>query len=400
MKKATLFLSLLAVLSLSCCTETPNQNPNTDPSRSTPSVGNPTNPGTANPNPGTIDGTTTGTDNTTGNTDSTTGTDNTTGNTDNTTSTDNTTTGTGNTDNSTDANTGNTTGTDSTDTNNTDNTSTTGNDTTDTEDETDDWVVKYITISERQQDLFLDSTKTIYLTVDFFGENGEVSTDDLHENEWEGSWSSSNESIVKVHSVTGKLMPQSVGRAIVTYTVTASGRSANCVIDVYQSSANFVKEYQKVTDFESFSDNDVVVFGCPQQGIAATLDRLDGALKSVTTTFSSDGNKITSLGEGVGTYVLTSKEIDTDDGTATVFTLQNQNGKYLNAKNFKNVNFVNDDKAESTLWAFESGYVYPVAGVEGWLMFNTKSDRFTLYDSNEQVDMFLPSIYRLTTIKQ
>ncbi len=368
MKKATLFLSLLAVLSLSCCTEAPNQNPNTDPSGTAPSVGNPTNPGTANPNTGTIGGTTTGADNTTGNTDNTTGT--------------------------------NTTGTDSTDTNNTDNASTTGSDTTDTEDETDEWVVKYITISERQQDLFLDSTKTIYLTVDFFGENGEVSTSDLSDNEWEGSWSSSNESIVKVHSVTGKLMPQSVGRAIVTYTVTASDRSANCVIDVYQSSSNFVKEYQKVTDFESFSDNDVIVFGCPQQGIAATLDRLDGALKSVATTFSSDGNKITSLGEGVGTYILASKEIDTDDGTATVFTLQNQSGKYLNAKNFKNVNFVNDDKAESTLWAFESGYVYPVAGVEGWLMFNTKSDKFTLYDSNEQVDMFLPSIYRLTTIKQ
>ena len=258
--------------------------------------------------------------------------------------------------------------------------------------ETDNSRIDHITLNKSNE--ILQINKKLYLTVDFYPTDENDNIDDLHD----GSWSSSNSNIASVSQycvVTGV----SVGQTIITFTTVEGSRRANCIVYVVEDASSVTREYQRVDDVETISDKDIIVFGCPEANLTASITRKDGYLVPVTSSYSSDKRKITVLGEGTGEYLVSV----TEDG----LTLENQENEYLCAKYLKNITFVKN-KGPIT-WAFEyiddqegvsvGNYVYSTYdSIEGWLMFNTKANRFTLYDSNTQVDMFLPTIYRLTVV--
>ncbi len=43
-------------------------------------------------------------------------------------------------------------------------------------------------------------------------------------------------------------------------------------------------------------------------------------------------------------------------------------------------------------------YMESSSNVPGWMMYNAKSDRFTLYESNPRIGLFLIDLYRLEII--
>ena len=212
-------------------------------------------------------------------------------------------------------------------------------------------------------------------------------------------WTSSDENIATV-SKYGVVTGVKEGKCIITFNMTIDdGKEykATTTLNVIPKNSSISYRYERVDDLDSLKGGDIIVFACPQKNITANINRLQGALEFSTTSFSSDYSYITSLGEDSAEFILDEKELDGE----TVFTLESQENKYLAAKNFKNITFVNS--TGNILWGFETidnkSYVYSTnATIDGYLMFNTKADKFTLYDSNEQIDMFLPTVYKLNAI--
>ena len=258
--------------------------------------------------------------------------------------------------------------------------------------EDDDCLIDHISLNKTNE--ILEIGKRLDLIVNFYPKNEGDNIDNLHD----GTWTTTNSSIASVDQY-GRVTGVASGTAVITFTTNAGSRRANCTVYVVASANNVTKEYQKVNDVETIKDNDIIVFGCPEANLTASISRKDGYLEPVSTTFSSDKTKIVSLGSDTGEYLVS----ETDEG----MTLENQENEYLCAKYLKNVTFVKN-KGPIT-WAFEyiddqpgvstGNYVYSTyESIEGWLMFNTKANRFTLYESSVQVDMFLPTIYRLTIV--
>jgi len=218
----------------------------------------------------------------------------------------------------------------------------------------------------------------------------------------QGIWSVSDTSIATIDQY-GRVTGVSKGKTVATFTTNVGSRRANCLVYVYNSGETVTKEYRKVDDMNSISGGDTVVFACPEAGITASKNRVDGYLSLVVSTFSGDKNKITNLGVGTAEFLVG----EGNEGGLTLEADIDGTSKYLCAKYLKNITFV--PKHGAIDWSFEhtsfedgsseGNYVYSVYdSIEGWLMFNAKANRFTLYDSSVQVDMFLPTIYRLTTI--
>ncbi len=241
-----------------------------------------------------------------------------------------------------------------------------------------------ITISQTRMDLVVGSTKTIYLTI-----NVPVGYEYDPEG---GQWISSNADIVTV-SQYGKISPVATGQAYVIYKDSNNVESNKCSITVYASEPT--KAWVKVTDFDSISNGDVIVFGCPEFGVTATNNRKDGYVIPTQSTFS--GDTITELGEGTAEYFVG------DSGDGASLTLENQEGYYLAGKKTELKNGLLFVKSKGQIhWIFErSGdYDYCVnydIETDLWLMFNKISNtdiRFNLYDSNETALMKLPKVYR------
>ena len=246
-------------------------------------------------------------------------------------------------------------------------------------------------ISLNKQSLILKTTKYEYLSVNFF-----PSVDDFNDETKEGTWTTSDPSIATVSQV-GKVTAVAKGTAVICYTTTVDQLKGYCTVTVVDSLDNIKREYVKVTDMDSIAVGDQIVFGCPDFGVAASLDRLSGYLKFTSTSFSDGGTKISNLGDGAGEFYV-------GQGDGESFTLESQEGKYLAGKKTDRSGgllFVNDKGQKN--WSFErvsgSDYCHNYDIDWGWLMFNkiNNSDiRFNLYESNETALMKLPTIYRLT----
>ena len=237
--------------------------------------------------------------------------------------------------------------------------------------------------------------RTDSITVDFLPNTLDLDTK-------QGVWSVADTSIATIDEY-GRVTGVSKGRTVATFITNVGARRANCSVVVYNSGESVTKEYQKVDDMDSISSGDIIVFACPEKGVTATTHRTDGYLSFATSTFSGDKNKLTSLGTDTAEFFVGQGE----EGGLTLEADVDGVSKYLCAKYLKNITFV--PKHGAIDWSFEhtsfedgsseGNYVYSVYdSIEGWLMFNAKANRFTLYDSSVQVDMFLPTIYRLTTI--
>ena len=243
-----------------------------------------------------------------------------------------------------------------------------------------------IPLNTTHLDLVVGSTKTIYLTVNF--------PDGYEYDAEHGEWISSNSSIVSV-SIYGKVTPVAAGSAYIYYR-DSNGRNSNkCAVKVYASEPT--KAWLQVTDFDSIQNGDVIVFGCPEFGVTASIDRKDGYLKPVESTFVEGGTKISDLGLNSGEYFVG----DSEDGQS--LTLENQEGYYLAGKKTTVGNGLLFVKSKGQIhWIFERqlGNDYSVnydIDDDLWLMFNKISNtdiRFNLYDSNETELMKLAKVYR------
>lgn len=247
-----------------------------------------------------------------------------------------------------------------------------------------------VIISLNKKELDLVNGKSEYLTVSF--------PDGYQYDPEGGSWNTSDPSIVEV-SQYGKVTAKGVGSAYVTYTASTGVTSGKCVIYVNESQTTIQRVWNKVTDVESIKNGDIIVFACPQFGVAASLDRKDGYLLPTKTIFNSDYSQITELGLNACEFFVGA----TDE--KDIFTLETQDGLYLAGKNTVKGGGISFVKSKGQInWLFErpEGYnqdycVNADIADDLWLMFNKINNddiRFNLYDSNETQLMKLATFYR------
>ena len=260
------------------------------------------------------------------------------------------------------------------------------------DDEDDESKIDYITLNKSE--LYLQIGKYEYLTVNFFPDIEDV---DLKQ----GIWSIDNEDIASV-SQYGKVTGKAKGDAYVSFETYEGHRRARCHVYVINSESDISKEWQKVNDMDSIKSGDTLVFASPELGVAASLERVSGYLRTAPISFSGNGDKITSLNSEVGTYYV-------GEGTDGALTLENQEGNYLAGKyTTSGGGLVFVHSKGQINWIFEhvesTGLDYCVnydIEADLWLMFNKINSgdiRFNLYDSNPTSLMIMPTIYRLTVI--
>lgn len=254
----------------------------------------------------------------------------------------------------------------------------------------DDTSGKYIQIGDKT--LILQKGKTESLYVNFF-----PSIDDFEEDEEDGYgwWASSNESVATV-SKYGVVTAVAKGSAAISYT-TIEHIKAYCTVTVVNSTSDITQEYVVVTDMNSIAEGDQIIFGCPDFGVTASLDKLSGYLRYENASFS--GNKITSCGANTGIFYV-------GTGSGSSFTLESQDGLYLAGKKTDRSGgllYVKQASKGQTNWSFETSagldYCHNYDINWSWLMFNKINDsdiRFNLYESNDTALMKRPTIYRLT----
>lgn len=221
----------------------------------------------------------------------------------------------------------------------------------------------------------------------------------LTEEEKEVYWYSTDTSVFEISEITGGITPRSYGSAYAVVASKIGNIKDRCLISVVEDKNNVQYEYQLVTDVASLKNKDTIVFASPSKGKTATLDTTGSYLHTVSSSFSSDKTRITSLGEGTAEFYVGEEE--------NGFSLEGQNGKYFVGFNLARVGFVN--KTGNYEWRFTIDsednelYIETYNDVRGWLMFNEALDNgnggFTLYESSVQIDLYMPTIYRLTIVK-
>ena len=265
----------------------------------------------------------------------------------------------------------------------------------DDDEEVDDCPIDHISLNKSTLDLIVG--KYEYLTVNFYPDN--ETTENLHD----GVWSIADSSVATI-SEYGKVTGKAAGQTVAYFTTNSGNRRASCAVYVFESAESIVRKYVKVTDADSIKPGDQIVFASPELGVAASLERTSGYLKTTPTSFSSDKSTITSLGNNAGEYIV-------GEGKDDSLTLESQENKYLAGKSsdYKNSLVFLPSYKGSVDWIFEIPEEYTKIFCVNydlyddlWLMFNKIDDsdiRFNLYDSNETQLMILPTIYRLTIIK-
>ena len=188
-----------------------------------------------------------------------------------------------------------------------------------------------------------------------------------------------------------------------TITVTGdTGLKAKCIVNVLETLPVKEKAWVQLNDYDSLSDGDILVMASPNHGVTASLDTLHSKLNPVTSTFSSDLKRITSLGESTIEFVLGIE----DKG----MTLESQTGEYLKCTHQGKV-LLDSSLKTNRYWDIHSNYdpetgegsIADGAVIEndveslGYFMFNVSQNYFTTYVDNSIMPnvMELPFLYRL-----
>ena len=210
-------------------------------------------------------------------------------------------------------------------------------------------------------------------------------------------WTIENEEIATIDQY-GRVTGVKAGRTVATCTTVLDNRHASCSVRVVNSLSDIQRRYNKVTDYTSLTSGDLVVIAHADSNKTAGNDSSGMTLNSIDTTFSNDKSYISNLGAGTATFLLEEKAIEEYPDTR-FFSLENEYGQYLAAKNEKKVTFVNNKGNIYFAFTEDDGlYMESSSNVPGWMMYNQKYDWFTLYESNPQVDLFLIDLYRLEII--
>ena len=257
--------------------------------------------------------------------------------------------------------------------------------------------VENVYFSKKYLDLIVN--KYEYLVVNF-GPSDIEFTDE----EKDGTFASSDTSVATV-STYGKVEAKKVGSSVITYTTKLGGLKAALTVYIHTSSDTIVREYQKVTDVNTIEVGDELILGCPEFGIAASLNEYNGYVLPSSASFSSDYSKINSWDSDVAEYYVGPSK----DGNA--FTLETQDNKYLAGRETQRqtkLSYSSNGKAQIN-WIIERPEGYQEDFIvsydieeDYWLMFNkiNNSDiRFNLYDSNNTTLMKKPTIYRKTIVR-
>ena len=249
--------------------------------------------------------------------------------------------------------------------------------------------IKYITLTDRE--IFVEVGKRhSSLIVNFYVYDGvELTLDDK-----DVTWSIEDTSVAEIDQY-GRVTGKSAGRTIAKCVTRVDNRHATCSVRVVNSMDDIVKRYNKVTDYSSLESGDLVVLAHADSGKTAGNDDTGMHLNSVDSSFSNDKSYVSNLGSGTATFMLEEKIID----GYRFFSLENEYGQYLSAKNEKKIQFVNNKGNIYFHFMDDDGcYMESSSNVPGWMMYNAKSDWFTLYESNPQIDLFLIDLYRLEII--
>lgn len=245
--------------------------------------------------------------------------------------------------------------------------------------------IEHISLDKRE--IYVEVNKrSDSLVVTYYPDNN-ISIDDK-----EVTWSSSDIENATVDEY-GRVSGHKVGDTLIKCVTKIDNRHATCLVHVVESIENINKEYRLVSDISTLKAGDIIVIASPSSSVTAGNDTVGMYMHPVVTSFSDDLSSITSLGDNTAEFIL---DGDNKDG----FTLENNEGKYLATTNEKKVTFVNNKG--NIHWLFimeEEGLVIEsTSNVPGWIMYNAKYERFTTYESNPQVDLLLPSIYRLEIV--
>ena len=208
-------------------------------------------------------------------------------------------------------------------------------------------------------------------------------------------WASSDSAVATV-SQYGQVKAVKAGDAIISCTTEIDNVVAYCRVYVFNSESDKVTRYERVDDLSTLKAGDIVTIGCPQKGLIATNTFVGAGIVPTTITYSNDGSYITGDMSNADTYLLS--------GSEDLWQLENKDNKLLAAHNLKNIDLVN--KKGNTRWMFEFNEKHHWLGimsssnVPGWLMFNTKANLLTLYETeSELIDMFFPTLYRYTIVR-
>ena len=250
--------------------------------------------------------------------------------------------------------------------------------------------IDYITLNKRTMEVAITdkiSNVDVQLTVNFFlKEEGSEFDNSV-------TWSSNDTNIATVDQY-GRVKGIAVGKTIVTCTTVEGNRQASCTIYVVESHESVQTKWTKVTHQNELSVGDILVMGCPQAGVTATDETTGMYLHSTISTFSATGDKITSLGELSEQFIL--------GGEMDNWTLEGLKGKYLATTHTGKVTYIL--KTGNVTWTIDYDNEWSIcdmrsaSNIDGWFMYNQKADKFTTYESNEQIDMFVISLYKLVRI--
>lgn len=219
------------------------------------------------------------------------------------------------------------------------------------------------------------------------------------------SFTSSDTSIATVSNGGGiKSSKNKTGSCVITC-AGDTGLVAKCTVNVLQALPEKEKGWVRVDDYNSLSNNDILVMASPEHGVTASLDTLNSKLHPVNTTFSSDKKTITKLGEGSIEFVLGIEQKG--------MTLEAQTGEYLVCTHQGKVKLDASSKTNK-YWDIHSnidpetgiGSILDGAVIEnnveslGYMMFNITAGYFTTYvDNSISKYMSLPFLYRLQELK-
>ncbi len=206
-------------------------------------------------------------------------------------------------------------------------------------------------------------------------------------------WTSSNENIATIDQY-GRVTGVNLGQTVITATTVLGLRKASCAIYVVSSSGAYTIEYQKVTSEESLAPGDILIMGCYQEGKVATKENTGMYLHSASSTFNSDGSKITNLSSQAEKFLL--------DGSNENWTLENEDGYYLATTNTSKVTFIY--KTGNIHWDiyYRDGYclMESTSNVAGLFMYNVQADRFTTYDvDSETTNLYAINLYKEVKIR-
>lgn len=250
----------------------------------------------------------------------------------------------------------------------------------------DDSDIEYITMNQKEVEILIG--KAPYsLTITFHFKDG-VDEDSVNK---DVIWTSSDTSIATV-SQYGQVSGVSKGQTLITCTTVEGSRRASCVVYVIESEALVVKEWQKVTAVSQLKAGDLIIMGCPEMNVAATSESVGMYLHPTNVTYLSSGDKITSVG--------VAEQFMLDGDASNGFMFESEDGKYLCTTHTGKVTFIY--KTGNNKWDidYDQGVcdMQSTSSISGWFMYNSSQQKFTTYESNPQVDMFVITLYKQVRI--